>query len=267
MGALLGAGLSGIGDIVGGFLQAGAVKQAAQLQAQSANRAADLTKQAADNSLGFTKNVFANARGDVQPYQDTGKLALSQLGTGVAPGGEFNQQYDASKILSGDPGYQFRLDQGRQALERAEAAGGSIGGGGAVKAGTQYAQDYASGEYNNAFQRFQQQQQQRFGQLSSLAGLGENANAIVSNAGAGAASNVSNTSLTAANQQGNYLTQAGNANAGGVIGSTNAVTNTLSNLGQLAQQANASGYAKKSGSFSSGGETASNWSEDPNNAG
>lgn len=240
--ALIGGGLSGIGDIVGGFLQAGAVKQAAQLQAQSANRAADLSKQAADASLGFTKNVYSNAQGYAAPYQDTGKVALSQLGTGIAPGGEFNQTYDASKILSDDPGYQFRLDQGQQALERAEAAGGSIGGGGSIKAGTQYAQDYASGEYNNAFQRFQQQQQQRFGQLSNLAGLGENANAIVTNAGTGAASNFSNTSLNGANQQGTDLMAAGNANAGGVIGSTNAITNTLSNLGQLAQQANASGY-------------------------
>ena len=81
-----------------------------------------------------------------------------------------------------DPGYQFRLSEGSKALERAAAARGSLQGGGTLKALTRYSQGEASQEYQNAFNRslqgFQANQtarQQRFSNLSGLAGMGYNA--------------------------------------------------------------------------------------------
>jgi hypothetical protein len=52
-----------------------------------------------------------------------------------------------------DPGYQARLRLGTEALQGSEAAKGSVLSGGALKALDQYAQDYASNEFGNVYNR------------------------------------------------------------------------------------------------------------------
>lgn len=52
-----------------------------------------------------------------------------------------------------DPGYQFRLKQGEQALESSAAARGLLNTGGTLKDVLQYGQDYASGEFKNVYDR------------------------------------------------------------------------------------------------------------------
>jgi hypothetical protein len=54
-----------------------------------------------------------------------------------------------------DPGYQFRLDQGNKALLARAAASGTLLNGGTLKAIAQYNQDYASGEFQNVYNRAQ----------------------------------------------------------------------------------------------------------------
>ncbi len=52
-----------------------------------------------------------------------------------------------------DPGYQFRLGQGEQALQQGAAAKGTLNGGATQKAILGYGQDYASNEFNNVYNR------------------------------------------------------------------------------------------------------------------
>lgn len=59
---------------------------------------------------------------------------------------------DPSSITS-DPGYQFRLGQGSQALERSAAAKGQLFSGATGKAMTEYGQEYATSEYDKALAR------------------------------------------------------------------------------------------------------------------
>lgn len=82
--------------------------------------------------------------------------------------------------LTTDPGYQFRLQQGTQALDRGFAAGGTLLNGGTAKALARYNQDYASTELgkanDRALQTFgaeNQNYQTRYGQY-----LGENARTL-----------------------------------------------------------------------------------------
>lgn len=49
------------------------------------------------------------------------------------------------------PGYRFRLDGGRQALERSAAARGSLRTGGTLKDIEEYGQNFASSEYGNTY--------------------------------------------------------------------------------------------------------------------
>lgn len=95
-------------------------------------------------------------------FQDTTNLA--QYG-GATQLGQFNDTTNLAgfqdmpafnaDMMKDDPGYQFRLDQGTRGVNNSAAAKGGLLSGAAAKALDQYNQDYASGEYNNAFNRYQ----------------------------------------------------------------------------------------------------------------
>lgn len=67
------------------------------------------------------------------------------------PGAPFKGP-DAQSVLN-DPGYQFRLNQGEQALTNNRAAQGLMGTGGTLKDILGYGQDYASNEFQNVWNR------------------------------------------------------------------------------------------------------------------
>lgn len=52
-----------------------------------------------------------------------------------------------------DPGFQFRMDQGRKALEASAAGKGILRSGGTLKDLMSYGQNFASQEYGNVFDR------------------------------------------------------------------------------------------------------------------
>src|SRR5262249_15311890 len=117
----------------------------------------------------------------------------------------FGEQFAAPTDVTeqNDPGFQFRLKQGQQALERSAAARGSLLTGGTMKDLTNYAQDYASNEYNNVYNRamgeylnryniFKQNQNDQFNRLAALSGIGQTSTSQLMGAGQNAASNVGN---------------------------------------------------------------------------
>lgn len=251
---LVGAGISSIGSLIGSGKQASAIKSAAQTQAQAADYAANLQSQAESNSLNFAQNVYGNAQTNESPYMQAGQSALAQLGAGTQAGGEFNSTPTGQQVLDQDPGYQFRLDQGQLALEKSEAAGGGVGSGGALKAAEQYGQDYASSEYNNAYNRYMNTRQSNYSNLANIASEGLSGTNALTSAGLATANNISNTSLSGANAQGNYLTQAANATAAGQIGVANAQSGALSSIGTSLQQALAK-FGQQSNNNSGSGYT------------
>lgn len=95
------------------------------------------------------------------------------------------------QIMQQDPGYQFRLGQGLQGIERGAAARGTLLTGGTQKALQRYAQDYASGEFGNVFNR-----------NLSVGQLGLGAASQAGNLGTGYATNATNLLTGNANAQG-----------------------------------------------------------------
>jgi hypothetical protein len=71
-----------------------------------------------------------------------------------------------------DPGYQFRMDQGLGALENRMAGRGLVGSGAEQKGIMDYAQGLASQEYGNAFNRFQQGQENMMGDARDTRNFG-----------------------------------------------------------------------------------------------
>ncbi len=105
--AIMGAVTAG-SSIASGVMGSNAAKKAANTQAGAAEYAADKQYQAAEDSLNFQKDVFNTDQTNLAPYLATGKVALGELGTGTAPGGEFNSTPTGDQILAEDPGPQPR---------------------------------------------------------------------------------------------------------------------------------------------------------------
>lgn len=209
--------MSGIATaIVGSAVIGGA---AASMSAKKAARAQrDASQLASQTEL----EQFYQSREDLAPWREAGAGALKQLTKGTVAGEDFNRDFTLADFIR-DPGYDFRLQQGQQALDRSAAARGGALSGAAIKGQTRYGQDYASNEYQNAYNRFNNDRTQRFNRLASLAGVGQTATRDVAQLGTQAASNVANN-----------IIGAGNAQASGYVGQGNAWSGAAQSLGNFA---------------------------------
>lgn len=117
-----------------------------------------------------------------------------------------------------DPGYQFQLNQGTQALRNAAGAGSGALSGAALKDLIGYNQDYASTGYQSAFDRFNTQNNNVYSRLSGLATLGQ-----------ASAGNVAAQGTALAGQQATALTNAGTAKGGMYAGIANNIGGGASN--------------------------------------
>lgn len=160
--------------VVGGTVVSGV------LQSNAAGDAADAQREGTAASVGEQRRQFDLTREDYAPFRDAGKRALTQLESDI------NAPVTSADVMS-DPGYQFGLTQGQQALDRKFAAGGGRISGAALKSAARYGTDYASTGYNAAYQR----RQDRLNRLAALAGVGQTATSGSAAAGANSANAIS----------------------------------------------------------------------------
>lgn len=155
-GFLSGGGASSLGGgsgMLGGLLGGGGILGSALnfYQAEKTNDdILDKIRQGANKSIDL-----------YQPYRLSGERANQQLSDALAAG--FNPEN-----LQDDPSYQFRLNQGQNALTRSLGASGLSQSGAALKAAQDYGQGLASQEYANAYNRWLAQNQQ----LGGVANMG-----------------------------------------------------------------------------------------------
>ena len=178
------------GSVAGGVMQANAAEAAANQQAEAAR-----------NALQLQRDMFNYQKELLDPYRKRGEAALTRLSGALGLEGPAQAQ----QMLEMDPGYGFRLGEGMKALERMQAARGNMLSGGALKAGQQYAQNFASNEYDRAF-----------GRLADIAGIGRSTAAQQ-----GTAAQQFGTSA------GNVMGQEANALAAGRYGRASAYTDAL----------------------------------------
>jgi hypothetical protein len=116
-----------------------------------------------------------------------------------------------------DPGYEFRhSDEGEKGRNRAAAARGGLVSGAALKELDRYDQDYASGEFSNAYNRFNNDRTTRFNRLSTLAGLGSNATTQLIGSNQNTTNAISDLDTQAGNVAAARDISRGNANADAV---------------------------------------------------
>lgn len=155
---------------------------------------------------------------------------------------------DAITNLKDTPGYQFRLDQGLQGVERSAAARGGLFSGATLKGLDEYAQDYASNEYakeydrtnneyaeqynrdSNTYNRDYSQYSDKLNRLSSLSGLGQQTATNLGTLGQNYATNVGNIGMSNANAQGAAQIARGNVFGSTISGLGNIYANSQSGL-------------------------------------
>lgn len=218
--AILGAAaLGGASQIIGGNKAAKAQQQgAAQANAESARQ----YNQTREDQL----NLLTQQRTDQAPWLQAGQGALAQLVSGTQAGGQFTQPFTAADFQA-DPGYQFRQEQGQQAIERSAAARGGLLSGAAAKALTTYSQGVASDEYNNAWNRNNAEKTNGYNRLASLAGVGQAASNQIGQAGQSAYGTIASAGQNSSNSIQNNLMGAANARASGYVNTANAINSSF----------------------------------------
>ena len=161
------------------------ISAGAKAQADAASEGAKVQAKAAQDALTQQQNQFETIRADQEPWKLAGTAALGELTN-------FDKNNPAFKFNNDDPSYMFRLDEGRKALENSAAARGGLLSGNTGKALTNYGQQAASQEYQNAYNRYQTTTNTKRNALQSLAGIGQTANQQVASAGQNFANNASN---------------------------------------------------------------------------
>jgi hypothetical protein len=201
-------------------------------------------------SLDFQKQQWQTQQQNEAPWLKAGGAAENQLSSLLGTPGQglltpWTEQFQAPTALTeqNDPGFQARLKLGTDALQNSAAARGGLLSGNTATAINQYAQDYASNEYGNVYNRalgeyqqryniFEGNQANQFNRLSALAGGGQVAANQLGQQGQAASSNIANINLAGGAQQGASIMAGGSARASGYAGIANALTGGLNNASQ-----------------------------------
>ena len=165
-GTVVAAGVSAYASSQSAKSQSKAAQSAADASTASSMYSADLQKEMYDLSRQDMWDQYNTAREDTAPYREAGVNALGQI-TANTNGldSTFLKGYEAPVFnfdTAVDPSYSFRFNEGLKGLQSAYANTGNFLSGSALKGVTNYGQNAASREYQNAFNRYLQQNQQDY---------------------------------------------------------------------------------------------------------
>jgi hypothetical protein len=221
-----GAVISSAAAIGGGAIASGASKKASRAQVQASEKADASNERMLERQVGLQ-----------EPFRQAGITAQNEIMQYLGIGGDknapgygslaksFDELYGGDKFQQ-DPGAQFRQSESLKALERSAAARGNLLSGATMKGITRFSQDLASQEYQNAFNRYQTERAGKLNPLQSLMGSGQSATNVMTG----------NVGQAGQNEMANAY-NAGQARASGYIGSANALTNALGQVGSIAANA------------------------------
>jgi hypothetical protein len=208
-------GIMGAAAVVGGTGLIGSL-----MQSDSASSAADAQIAAADRASQLQYAEFQQQQQNLQPWIKAGTGALGSLVDGLKPGGQFNTPFSMAQFQQ-DPGMNFQLQQGQGAIGAGAAARGMNMSPATMQALSSYNQGMANTSYQQAFNNYNTQMNERLGATESLANVGLSSTNNLNALGGQNASTI-----------GGNIMGAGNAQAAGQVASGNAWGGALSGMGQ-----------------------------------
>lgn len=198
----------GAGGNFGAADRPGAFSDASDLYKQAQNQYSRGNIDAV-SQMGFTP-LNPTSSQDVIDYEALNAAVDERLSGQTTPDnyGSLLERFDLTKFEQ-DPGYEFRKQEAQRALERSMAAQGvTLGGAGYGEINPQVArameeqlQGLASQEYNNAYNRYVQDQLNEYNMLTGAAGMGQGSTGIMATAGQNYANNVGNLNTGLASAQ------------------------------------------------------------------
>lgn len=194
----------------------------------ASNMAASKQAEGAQAGVNAQEGMFNTIRGQEQPFTQAGQAAQGQLnyltgsgtpGQGGEPtsstGGGYGSllsPFTMDTFHNMSPGYNFALEQGKQGVLSGDAAGAGALSGSAQKDLMGFNSGLANQWYNNAFQQYQTQQGNIYSRLAGISQLGQAAGSNQASGGSNFGSSI-----------GQQLYNVGSAQAGGIVGSANAL--------------------------------------------
>jgi hypothetical protein len=216
--------MSGVAVAVGGSALVGAYasSNAAGKQAKAASSAAASQAQSAQDSIDAQNVALDKQIALNQPWQDAGLKALGKYADN--PAFKFGvEDFTAS------PSYQFRQQEGVNALDMSAASRGKLLSGAQDKAITNYGQNLASEEYGNAYNQALQNYNTNQNTQLNLANIGRGAAGQTQSAIQGNSQGVSNALLQNGNNQAQAQYAIGNAYATGAQGMATSINQGIGN--------------------------------------
>jgi len=169
------------------------------LEAYFGAQASDAARDANRDAQGFSQQQFDRLLALQRPFIEAGTGAVNKLSDVFVTG---DQPFTKS------PGFDFRMQEGVNALDRSAASRGRLFSGPQLRGLTEFGQNFATNEFNNEFNR-----------LSGLAGTGQ-----VATQNVGGAGNI------LSQVGGNQISNAGLNRATGFTNTSNALTGGIENL-------------------------------------
>jgi hypothetical protein len=196
--------------IIGGAIIGGvATSQAADAQANASSDASAAQLQANRENIALQREIFNQQREDNAPWRNAGAQAIKQLQASIN-----NGTFDPANFkFTADPGYQFRLQEGVNALDASASARGRLRSGAQDRAVTRYGQNMASDEFSRAWNRNLATKTTNFNQLASLANVGQIANSANQAAGSQFAANAGQSTINTGNAIAQNAINQGNVTA------------------------------------------------------
>jgi hypothetical protein len=219
--------------MVAAAVTAAAAVGGAVISSKASKKASRAQVQASQDANAAQERMFQRQIELQEPFRQGGMTAQNEImqllgigGDKTAAGyGSMAKAFGTDQFQQ-DPGYAFRQAEGMKALERSAAARGNLLSGSTLKGVQRFGQDLASQEYQNAFNRYQVERSARLNPLQSLMGSGQSATNVMTGAAGQMGQN-----------QASNIYNAGQARASGYIGSANALTNALGQIGGYASNA------------------------------
>ena len=243
--------MSLVGDILGGVLGSNAAKNASNTLQQGSEQAQNTIEQQQQAALAAQKAATQQQTALQAPYTTLGGQSANSLTSLLAPGGSLTQGYGSFQAPTGvdftnDPGYQFQLNQGLNALQNSAAARGGLLDTGTAKSLNDYAQGTASQAYQNVYNNalntynanantFYNNQNNLYSRLMGGTGVGQGSAQQLSSLSQQGAQNQGSIDLTSGSEIANQINNAAAARASGIIGSNNAWMGALGGLSNIGQ--------------------------------
>ena len=213
-GAVIGIG----GSVLGGLFGKKSSKKAAAAAQAAYNDARGTVSENSNLANKSLSDFYNTAEGNLSPYQGAGEFGIAGL---LDPERFRNFGVEDFQV---DPGYQFALEQGQRGIENSAAAGGRLISGATLKSLNRFNQGLANQQYQNSFDRFNQNRDYQMRSYGGLASMGQNAVNVLgqfgSDAATNAAQNYMNTGLNLAKLR---------------VGQGGAMSNSILQQGQIGQ--------------------------------